>query len=131
MRALATTTGKPIVEKTSPPLNPYESPDAKTTVFGPGPRYLVASVLTVLVTALIGGMIGLGIGLTLGSLTPGYYRSVFSNGSQPGFDPLAVGIGQGLTQGVGGGTLIGLAIIALFYWYRSRVAKTHGSNVNV
>ena len=70
--------------------------------------------------AFLGGLCGLGIGAALGSFVPGYYRSVFSNGADTSFDPVAVGIGQGLTQGVVGGGTIGLALVAMFYWYRLR-----------
>ena len=57
---------------------------------------------------------------------PGYYRSVFSGGHLPGFDPVAVGIGQGFSQGVVFGGAIGLVLVAMFYWYRSRSAHRVG-----
>lgn len=66
------------------------------------------------------GASGAGLGAALGVFSPGYYRSVFSNGDSPTFDPVAVGIGQGLTQGVVFGTLVGLLLVAMFYWSRTR-----------
>ena len=65
-----------------------------------------------------------GIGAALGAFVPGYYRSVFPSGGDPNFDPIAVGIGQGLTQGVVFGGIIGLLLVAMFYWNRSRTART-------
>jgi len=100
--------------------NPYDSPKAPTAATASSPAPLLWSVVAVFGSAVIGGLIGLGIGAALGSFVPGYYRSVFFGGSDPTFDPVAVGIGQGLTQGVVFGALIGLALVAMFYWYRSR-----------
>ncbi len=60
------------------------------------------------------------IGAALGTFVPGYYRSVFSNGDNPSFDPVAVGIGQGLTQGVGTGLAVGIALLAVHYWRQTR-----------
>jgi hypothetical protein len=80
---------------------------------------------TVFGAAFAGGVLGLMIGAALGTFAPGYYRSVFASGNSANFDPVAVGIGQGLTQGVVFGGLIGLALVAMFYWYRSR---RNGSN---
>ncbi|MFZ5830145.1 MAG: hypothetical protein ACOY3P_08655, partial [Planctomycetota bacterium] len=44
----------------------------------------------------------------------------FTNGHEPGFDPVSVGIGQGLTQGTVGGMLVGLVIVALLCWREVR-----------
>ena len=103
--------------------NPYDSPKqpAETgTASGPGLGVLVGSAAFVFGVALVGGVVGMGIGAALGTFVPGYYRSVFVGGYDPHFDPVAVGIGQGLTQGVMFGGLVGLALVALFYWHRSR-----------
>ena len=89
-------------------------------------RNSVAANLLMMVL-LLGGLIGMGIGAALGAFVPGYYRSVFSNGSQRTFDPVAVGVGQGLTQGIVFGSIIGLVLVGLFYWYRSRSVLTDAS----
>ncbi|WP_442506730.1 hypothetical protein SH528x_005590 [Novipirellula sp. SH528] len=99
--------------------NPYDSPQSELTT-EPSPRLLLWSVATVFASALIGGGMGLSIGAALGAFAPGYYRSVFSTGDSPVFDPVAVGIGQGLTQGIVVGGLIGLALVAMYYWFRAR-----------
>ena len=52
-------------------------------------------------------------GYFLGTKFPGYYRSVFSNGSSPEFDPVAVGVGQGISQGFIGGAVAGVLIILI------------------
>lgn len=105
--------------------NPYDAPKSAA------PRrashsLLFWSALTVFGSALAGGLLGLATGAGLGNLIPSYYRSVFSNGSDPTFDPLAVGIGPGLTQGLGLGCLVGLGLVAMFYWHRSRLAEHEG-----
>ena len=74
-------------------------------------------------SAFLGGMLGLAMGAALGTFAPGYYRSVFVHGSDPNFEPLAVGIGLGLTQGAGFGAFIGLVLVGMFYWYRSRAQR--------
>ena len=98
--------------------NPFRSPKQTLTGSGSSPALLVWSVAVVFGCVVLGGLIGLGLGGALGALAPGYYRAMFSRGTDPGFDPLAVGIGQGLTQGVGFGGAAGLVLVALFYWYR-------------
>jgi hypothetical protein len=49
---------------------------------------------------------------------------VFNNGSAQGFDPVAVGIGQGLTQGIGAGVVTGLVLVALYYRFNKRVIRS-------
>ena len=103
--------------------NPYNSPKNPTLQAATSPAPLLWSVAAVFGSAFLGGLIGLGIGAALGAFVPGYYRSVFFNGTDPSFDPVAVGIGQGLTQGVVFGGIIGLVLVGMFYWYRSRSAR--------
>jgi hypothetical protein len=68
-------------------------------------------------TAFLGG---LGIDAALGWLVPGYQRFVFFRGRDSDIDPIAGGIGQGITQGVVFGGVVGLTFVGIFYWYRSR-----------
>ena len=107
----------------SSPENPYDAPQAQPRSSPSSPVPLLWSVTTVFGSTIIGGVIGLGIGAALGAWVPSYYRSVFSRGSDADFDPLAVGIGQGLTQGLLLGAGIGLVIVAMFYGYRLRSAR--------
>lgn len=55
-------------------------------------------------------------------MMPGYYRSVFGAGSDPIFDPVAVGLGQGLTQGLVLGATIGLILVLASWWKELRLA---------
>lgn len=104
--------------------NPYDSPKNAAIKRASSPTTLLWSAVTVFGSAVTGGLIGLGVGAALGAFVPGYYRSVFSNGGEPHFDPVAVGIGQGVTQGVTFGGFIGLVLVGMYYWYRSRTACT-------
>jgi hypothetical protein len=56
----------------------------------------------------------------LGRFVPAYYRGVFRGGNQPLFDPVSVGVGQGLTQGAAGGVVAGLVLIAILAWRDTR-----------
>jgi len=64
----------------------------------------------------LGAVIGGGIGYGLGKLSPEYYQSVFERGNEQSFDPVAVGLGQGVTQGAVGGIVVGLVLVVLFVW---------------
>jgi len=79
-------------------------------------RAIGTVVACTLVFASIGVVAGLGIGL----VAPGYYRAVFRRGDEPAFDPLEVGIGLGLTQGVTAGALIGIVLVAILAWQHRR-----------
>jgi hypothetical protein len=76
-------------------------------------------VTSMAVFAAIGWAIGLGIGLCC----PDYYRDVFEGGRSPEFNPVAVGVGQGLTQGAAGGAALGLGLVAILAWHEARGAR--------
>ena len=61
---------------------------------------------------IIGGFIGAGLGF----VAPDYYRTVFPSGRSPNFNPLQVGIGLGITQGLAAAVAISLAILAVTVW---------------
>lgn len=100
--------------------NPYRSPSQATRPDGPRLMTWARALVLVIVTAAVAGVAGAGIGAALGSLVPGYYRSVFPSGDSPTFDPVAVGIGQGLTQGIALGAIVGVGIAAIVAWAKSR-----------
>ena len=54
-------------------------------------------------------MLGALIGYLTGTYMPSYYWDTVWNGRE-GFNPVAVGVGQGLTRGLGIGVFVGLAI---------------------
>ena len=68
----------------------------------------------------IGSGLGLCLGVAIGKFAPGYYRGVFSNGSDPSFDPWSMGVGLGLTQGTVFGAAVGIVSVIVYLWYRSR-----------
>lgn len=110
-----------------PEINPYDAPRTPADPAVSNPAPLLWSVVVVFGTAFVGGLIGLGLGAAIGTMLPGYYRSVFSGGSDPNFDPVAVGIGQGLTQGVVFGGITGLLLVGMFYWYRVQMQRNQQS----
>lgn len=74
------------------------------------------------ITSVLFAAIGAAVGYLIGSKMPGYYRSVFDGGDLPHFDPLAVGFGQGLTQGLVLGATVGLVLVLASWWKESRLA---------
>lgn len=89
--------------------NPYSSPAPSAPLRAP--RSSISVLKAIAVTAgcgLGGGLFGAGLGYALGRFAPGYYRLVIRNGDRPGFNPEAVGLGLGATQGVVVGLVVGL-----------------------
>jgi hypothetical protein len=60
------------------------------------------------------------IGYVLAVLAPGYYRGVSSSGREPWFDPVAVGLGLGISQGLICGVIVGAIVVLAVAWYNSR-----------
>jgi hypothetical protein len=60
------------------------------------------------------------LGYALGVLAPGYYRGVFPSGREPGFDPVAAGLGLGISQGMICGVVVGSIVVLAVAWYNSR-----------
>lgn len=80
------------------------------------------AITWITVTSVLFALIGAGVGYLIGSKMPGYYRSVFDGGNSPYFDPVAVGFGQGLTQGLALGVTVGLILVLASWWKESRLA---------
>lgn len=59
-------------------------------------------------------------GYLLGEFAPGYYRTVFHGGREPGFDPVGQGVMLGLWQGIAAGFLVGVALVAIVCWRKWR-----------
>ena len=66
--------------------------------------------------AVAGGAIGYLLAITI----PQYYRDVFRAGQNPDFDPVAVGLGLGITQGAIAGLLVGAIVVIAVTWYNVR-----------
>src|SRR5215470_13016891 len=65
------------------------------------PRLTWATGLSIVVgTAVCFGLAGVVIGAAIAGFIPGYYRAVFGAVDDPAFEPYAVGLGLGLTQGI-------------------------------
>lgn len=77
--------------------------------------FLIISISTVLCA-----IVGAGAGYTLGTVAPAYYRSVFRNGNATTFDPVQMGLGLGLTQGLVAGLFVGCVVVLAVAWYNSR-----------
>lgn len=71
-----------------------------------------------LLCSIIGGVMG----TQLGRLAPGYYRALFEAGRRADFDPVQVGLGLGVTQGLVAGAMIGLGVAAILTWHSTRAA---------
>jgi hypothetical protein len=74
------------------------------------------------ITSVLFATIGAAVGYLLGQSMPGYYRSVFDARSDPDFDPIAVGFGQGLTQGMVLGAAVGLVLVLSYWWKEAKLA---------
>lgn len=103
--------------------NPYETPKEPISGDRPDTKRFLWCVLAVFGCSALGALLGLIIGGLLGAAAPGYYRAVFAAGNDPDFNPVALGIGLGLTQGVVFGAIIGIALVAITSWHQSRMAK--------
>jgi hypothetical protein len=71
-------------------------------------------------TAVCCGLIGTVLGAGMALLIPDYYRAVFGAVDDPSFEPLAVGLGLGLTQGTIGGLVVGCVVILSVAIYSRR-----------
>jgi hypothetical protein len=79
---------------------------------GPRPALSILRAFSIVIASGAGfGTAGIGIGYILGVLAPSYYRGVFPNGNDPGFDPVQVGVGLGFSQGAICGVLVGMVVI--------------------
>ncbi|HVX15814.1 MAG TPA: hypothetical protein VHC22_31820 [Pirellulales bacterium] len=97
--------------------NPYVAPVGGCSKHRPS---AARAVLVVVGCTIACAAIGTSAGYLLGSFAPGYYRSVFRNGDAPGFDPVEVGIGLGLTQGLALGFIAGVIIVVVLMRQRRR-----------
>ncbi|MFK7766202.1 MAG: hypothetical protein AB8B55_03085 [Mariniblastus sp.] len=109
--------------------NPYVTPKSLSQLRPTRkPSVLLWAMVTVFSSTIIGGLLGSLTGWAVGTFAPGYYRFVFGiDDSTPDFHPTEVGIGLGMTQGLGLGACVGVLIVGLFFWYRTRIAKLNAA----
>ena len=69
-------------------------------------------------TTVLCGVGGGTVGWLLGRYLPGYYRFVVGDAAErPDFDPVAVGVGSGVTQGLLAGLAVGcIVVVAVSYF---------------
>jgi len=81
----------------------------------------VARGFLIIIVSALGFAVGGGlIGYTLAVTAPGYYRAVFSCGREKWFEPVAVGVGLGISQGLICGLTVGAVVVLAVTWYNSR-----------
>ena len=96
-------------------INPYAAPESfESRQLLPAakrrPHYGHAFRI-VITSGLVGCAFGGVLGMFIGGLAPDYYRAVFGQFDNPDFSPIQVGFGLGLTQGLGGGCVLGVIIL--------------------
>jgi hypothetical protein len=64
--------------------------------------------------ALGGGLIG----YALAVLLPSYSRGTFNGGNEPWFNPIEVGVGLGISQGLVCGLSLGAIVVLAVAWYK-------------
>ncbi len=87
---------------------------------------ILRAYLIICLSGVAGVCAGGGIGYLLGIAVPGYYRGVFRAGGEAWFDPIQVGIGLGVSQGLPAGLAIGSLVVVVVAWSRSRNPGTVG-----
>ena len=63
---------------------------------------------------------GVGAGYFLAIVFPAYYQTVFARSDGSDVDPVSLGVGLGLTQGMALGAIIGFATVSVLCWYDLR-----------
>ena len=84
---------------------------------------VVRGIVIIVACALCFGLAGGLLGLTLGIGAPGYYRGVFRAADDPGFNPVQVGLGLGISQGLICGAAIGSVVVLAVALSRRRRQK--------
>ena len=81
------------------------------------------ALATVVGTAVGFGIAGTGIGAFLGNFTPAFFRNVLPFRDPETFDPMELGVGLGLVNGLIWGMVIGILIVAILSWKEVRLAQ--------
>ncbi|GEM_PF-1078403 len=97
--------------------SPYQTPLQSNGVRSVSPLTLSKAAAFVVAGGVVGGFLGGVVGAGLGVYVPDYYRGLFGQG----VNPLQLGIGLGAVQGIGGGVLVAVVLIALFLWHQQRM----------
>jgi hypothetical protein len=84
------------------------------------PTFCVRVLTTIAAFGIGCAVVGALAGYGLGTFVPGYYRSVFSGGQEPNFNPVDVGIGLGCSEGLMLGAVVGTVAAVVLAWRKSR-----------
>ena len=84
---------------------------------------VLKALATVVGTAVGFGVCGIGIGAFLGRITPSFFRQMLPLRDPASFNPVELGIGLGLTNGLGWGLAIGVLLVAILAWRETRLAR--------
>ena len=97
--------------------NPYEPPGERPARDRPEPPISWMGAFGVIAASgAVFGIAGMVVGLALGVAMPGYFRGVSSDA----VDPLQVGMGLGLSQGLFAGVAVASALVAAMTTWRGR-----------
>ena len=81
------------------------------------------ALATVVGTAIGFGAAGTAIGAILGKVAPSFFRQMLPLRDPANFNPLELGIGLGLTNGLGWGLVVGVLLVAIIAWKDTRLAR--------
>jgi multisubunit Na+/H+ antiporter MnhE subunit len=84
---------------------------------------VVNALATVVGTGVGFGIAGTAIGAILGYVAPGFFRQMLPLRDPANLNPVEVGIGLGLTNGLGWGLAVGVLLVAILAWRETRLAR--------
>jgi hypothetical protein len=88
-----------------------------------GAMSILRAYLIVFLSGIAGACFGGMVGYVMAVVLPGYYRGVFRAGGEVWFDPVQVGLGLGVTQGLLIGLALGAVVVLAVAWYRASASK--------
>jgi hypothetical protein len=84
---------------------------------------VLKALATVTGTALGFGVAGSAIGALLGYVAPGFFRQMLPLRDPTNLNPVELGIGLGLTNGLGWALAVGVLLVAVLAWRETRLAR--------
>lgn len=85
---------------------------------------ILKAIVTVAGTAIGFAAFGGAVGAGLGKYAPAYYRQTFYVRDSANFEPIELGLGLGITQGLIWGICVGVLIVVILVWKEIRIAKS-------
>ena len=84
---------------------------------------LTKALATIVGMAVGFGAAGTAIGALLGKVAPGFFRQLLPLRDPASFNPMELGIGLGLTNGLGWGLAVGVLLVAIIAWKETRLTR--------